>query len=70
MNAGPMNAEFLLYQIAPERAEMGPKKKPAGGGAISWKTAYRSMYHGGAPEPADMDPDRLAAEGVVQTDAG
>lgn len=37
---------------------------------MSWKTAYRSMYYQGAPEPADMDPDRLAAEGVVQTDAG
>ena len=37
---------------------------------MSWKTACRSMYDEGAPEPEDMDPDRLAAEGVVQTDAG
>ena len=37
---------------------------------MSSKTADRSMYDDGAPEPEDMDPDRLAAEGVVHTDAG
>ncbi len=37
---------------------------------MSWKTAERSMYDDGAPKPEDMDPGRLAAEGVVQTDAG
>ena len=25
---------------------------------MSWKTAYRSMYYQGAPEPADIDLDR------------
>ena len=37
---------------------------------MSSKTADRSMYDDRAPEPEDMDPDRLAAEGVVRTDAG
>ena len=37
---------------------------------MSGKTTYRSMYDEGVEGPEDMDPDRLAAEGVVQTDAG
>ncbi len=30
MKAGPMNAEFSLYQIARERAYRGDETKPAG----------------------------------------